>query len=199
MKYLHLIWAALFRRKLRTFLTLVSIITAFLLFGLLDAVRVGFDQAGKSANGAQRLQTGAKLSFIQPDMAACSVIVRVSWSELAEISSMALSTRSAWLTSFTRVTYQPTWPWFQGVVSSKYFQLKRNIWSHQPAALRSATWITPTILKLQLLLPARSGKMVEIMGTVSPTFQPKRRARPSPTMAPSLVSAKALQIGRAHV
>ena len=65
MKYLHLVWAALFRRKLRTLLTLVSIITAFLLFGLLDAVRVGFDQAGKSANGAQRLQTGAKLSFIQ--------------------------------------------------------------------------------------------------------------------------------------
>lgn len=65
MKYLHLIWAALFRRKLRTFLTLVSIVTAFLLFGLLDAVRVGFDQAGQSANGAQRLQTGAKLSFIQ--------------------------------------------------------------------------------------------------------------------------------------
>lgn len=65
MKYLHLVWAALFRRKLRTFLTLVSIVTAFLLFGLLDAVRVGFDQAGQSANGAQRLQTGAKLSFIQ--------------------------------------------------------------------------------------------------------------------------------------
>jgi len=65
MKYLHLIWAALFRRKLRTFLTLVSIITAFLLFGLLDAVRVGFDQAGQSANGATRLQTGSKLSFIQ--------------------------------------------------------------------------------------------------------------------------------------
>lgn len=65
MKYLHLIWAALFRRKGRTLLTLVSIVTAFLLFGLLDAVRVGFDQAGRSANGAQRLQTGAKLSFIQ--------------------------------------------------------------------------------------------------------------------------------------
>lgn len=65
MKYLHLVWAALFRRKLRTLLTLVSIITAFLLFGLLDAVRVGFDQAGRSANGASRLQTGARLSFIQ--------------------------------------------------------------------------------------------------------------------------------------
>ena len=65
MKYLHLIWAALFRRKLRTVLTLVSIITAFLLFGLLDAVRTSFDQASQSANGASRLQTGSRLSFIQ--------------------------------------------------------------------------------------------------------------------------------------
>ena len=65
MKYLHLVWAALFRRKTRTILTLVSIIAAFLLFGLLDAVRASFDQAGQSANGAQRLQVGSKLSFIQ--------------------------------------------------------------------------------------------------------------------------------------
>lgn len=65
MKYIHLVWAALIRRKLRTFFTLVSIVTSFLLFGLLDAVRVGFEQAGQSANGAQRLQTSGKLSFIQ--------------------------------------------------------------------------------------------------------------------------------------
>ncbi len=65
MKYLHLIWAALFRRKARTILTLVSIVAAFLLFGMLDAVRTSFNQAGQSANGAQRLQTGSKLSFIQ--------------------------------------------------------------------------------------------------------------------------------------
>jgi putative ABC transport system permease protein len=65
MKYLHLIWAALFRRKTRTFLTLVSIIAAFLLFGLLDAVRTSFMQAGQSADGAARLQTSSRLSFIQ--------------------------------------------------------------------------------------------------------------------------------------
>ncbi|SHN16077.1 ABC transporter permease [Rhizobacter sp. OV335] len=65
MKYLHLVWASLFRRKTRTVLTLVSIIAAFLLFGLLDAVRTSFSQAGQSANGAARLQTGSKLSFIQ--------------------------------------------------------------------------------------------------------------------------------------
>ena len=65
MKYMHLIWASLFRRKTRTILTLVSIVAAFLLFGLLDAVRTSFEQAGQSANGAQRLQTGSRLSFIQ--------------------------------------------------------------------------------------------------------------------------------------
>ncbi|WP_140909877.1 ABC transporter permease [Cognatiluteimonas lumbrici] len=65
MKYMHLIWAALFRRKTRTFLTLVSILAAFLLFGLLDGVRSSFAQAGQTANGAQRLQTQSRLSFIQ--------------------------------------------------------------------------------------------------------------------------------------
>jgi len=66
MKYLHLIWAALFRRKTRTALTLASVVAAFLLFGLLDAVRTSFAQAGQSADGAARLQTSSKLSFIQP-------------------------------------------------------------------------------------------------------------------------------------
>jgi putative ABC transport system permease protein len=64
MKYLHLIWAALFRRKTRTILTLVSIVAAFLLFGMLDGVRHSFADAGKSAVGAERLQTGSRLSFI---------------------------------------------------------------------------------------------------------------------------------------
>lgn len=65
MKYFHLIWAELMRRKTRTALTLLSIIAAFLLFGLLDGVRESFEQAGNSANGAKRLQTGSRLSFIQ--------------------------------------------------------------------------------------------------------------------------------------
>lgn len=66
MKYFHLIWAELMRRKTRTALTLLSIVAAFLLFGLLDGVRESFEQAGNSANGAKRLQTGSRLSFIQP-------------------------------------------------------------------------------------------------------------------------------------
>ena len=65
MKYLHLIWAALFRRKTRTFLTLASIAAAFLLFGLLDGIRTSFAQLGQNADGAQRLQTISRLSFIE--------------------------------------------------------------------------------------------------------------------------------------
>ena len=65
MKYLHLIWAELFRRKTRTVLTLLSILAAFLLFGLLNGVRESFEEAGRSAQGAERLQVGSRLSFIQ--------------------------------------------------------------------------------------------------------------------------------------
>ena len=64
MKYFHLIWAALFRRKSRTFLTLVSIVAAFLLFGLLDSVRVAFNSGGSVA-GADRLVVASRLSITQ--------------------------------------------------------------------------------------------------------------------------------------
>ena len=44
MKYFHLVWAALFRRKTRTILTLLSIVMAFLLFGRL--VGLSWSQLG---------------------------------------------------------------------------------------------------------------------------------------------------------
>ena len=66
MKYLHLIWAELFRRKTRTVLTILSVLAAFLLFGLLDAVRVAFTVPDESLDGAKRLVVSSKLSIIQP-------------------------------------------------------------------------------------------------------------------------------------
>src|SRR5487761_2291966 len=63
MKYFHLIWAALFRRKTRTLFTLISVLAAFLLFGLLDSVRVAFSDAGNSIAGVDRLLTISKISF----------------------------------------------------------------------------------------------------------------------------------------
>ena len=53
MKYLHLLWAALFRSKTRTLLTLLSVVAAFLLFGMLDSVRVAFN-SGANVAGANR-------------------------------------------------------------------------------------------------------------------------------------------------
>ena len=64
MKYLHLIWAALFRSKTRTLLTLLSVITAFLLFGMLDSVRVAFNSGGQ-VSGANRMITMSRLSITQ--------------------------------------------------------------------------------------------------------------------------------------
>ncbi|MGV8943509.1 ABC transporter permease [Thermomonas sp.] len=64
MKYLHLIWAALFRSKTRTLLTLLSVIAAFLLFGMLDSVRVAFNSGGQVA-GANRMVTMSRLSITQ--------------------------------------------------------------------------------------------------------------------------------------
>ena len=63
MKYLHLIWAALLRRKARTVFTILSVLTAFLLFGLLDTVRTAFNNVGGNVSGADRLVTVSKISF----------------------------------------------------------------------------------------------------------------------------------------
>ena len=64
MKYFSLVWSALFRSKTRTLLTLLSVTAAFLLFGLLDSVRVAFNSGGSVA-GANRMVTMSRLSITQ--------------------------------------------------------------------------------------------------------------------------------------
>jgi putative ABC transport system permease protein len=64
-RYLPLLWAGLFRKKTRTTLTLLSIVVAFALFGLLQAVEVAFE-SGADAADAKRLLTTARYSIIDP-------------------------------------------------------------------------------------------------------------------------------------
>jgi putative ABC transport system permease protein len=64
MKFLPLVWRNLMRRKIRTFLTIGSIFIAFLLFGVLMAVRVAFSM-GVDLAGADRLVTIHRVSLIQ--------------------------------------------------------------------------------------------------------------------------------------
>jgi putative ABC transport system permease protein len=56
--------ANLFHKKTRTWLTLLSVVMAFLLFGLLQAVNVLFN-AGAEFVGATRLMTQSRVSFTQ--------------------------------------------------------------------------------------------------------------------------------------
>src|SRR3954447_6769715 len=65
MKYLHLLWSNLGRKKLRTGLTLASIVVAFLLFGILQTMRAALT-GGADLAGADRLMTTHKVSLIQP-------------------------------------------------------------------------------------------------------------------------------------
>jgi len=64
-KFVPLLWAQLFRRKTRTVLTLLSVLVAFLLFGLLQAVQIAFE-SGADAADAKRLLTTARYSIIEP-------------------------------------------------------------------------------------------------------------------------------------
>lgn len=63
MKFFHLIWSNLKRRKLRTLLTLLSILVAFLLYGLLCTIKEAFT-AGVTMAGADRLIVRHKVSLI---------------------------------------------------------------------------------------------------------------------------------------
>lgn len=65
MKYLHLVRAALMRRKTRTVLTILSVLAAFLLFGLLNGVRAAFEAGGTLA-GVDRMVVASRFSIIHP-------------------------------------------------------------------------------------------------------------------------------------
>ena len=64
MKFLPLIWSNLRRRKLRTLLTVLSILVAFVLFGALSSIKQALT-GGVQMAGADRLVVRHKVSIIQ--------------------------------------------------------------------------------------------------------------------------------------
>ena len=65
MKFLPLVWRNLMRRKIRTVITVMTIVVAFVLFGALMAIRAAFSM-GVDVAGADRLMMIHKVSIIQP-------------------------------------------------------------------------------------------------------------------------------------
>jgi putative ABC transport system permease protein len=63
MKYFPLIWATLWRKKTRTIFTLLSVVVAFLLFGMLETVDYAFAHPSAGVTGADKLVTTNKYSI----------------------------------------------------------------------------------------------------------------------------------------
>ena len=64
MSKMGLMWSNLFRRKVRTILTLFSVLVAFLLFTLLQTVTAAFSSGGFNQAGIDRLMVSPKYSMI---------------------------------------------------------------------------------------------------------------------------------------
>lgn len=65
MKYLGLIWRNAWRKKIRTSLTILSVLVAFLLYSLLSAIGYAF-RSGQDVAAAERLIVIHKISLINP-------------------------------------------------------------------------------------------------------------------------------------
>jgi putative ABC transport system permease protein len=88
MRFLPLIWASLRRRKLRSFLTFLCILVAFILFGYLSAIGRAMGQ-GASVAGADRLMVRHRVSITQP--------LPVSYkARIERIPGVALAVHCSW-------------------------------------------------------------------------------------------------------
>jgi putative ABC transport system permease protein len=88
MKYFPLIWATLWRKKARTILTLLSIVIAFLLFGVLETIDYAFSHPSTGITGADKLVTTNRFSITLPLPISDSQQIR-SLPGVAEITPMS--------------------------------------------------------------------------------------------------------------
>ena len=88
MKYFHLVWRNLLRRKIRTTFTALSIFVAFLLFAVLMAIRMAFAM-GVEVAGVDRLMVFHKVSIIQP-------LPLSYWDRIRATPGVATVTHATW-------------------------------------------------------------------------------------------------------
>jgi putative ABC transport system permease protein len=88
MKFLPLLWSSLWRKKIRTIFTLLSIFVAFLLFGLLMTIRGAFS-FGVEIAGIDRLVLIHKVSLIMP--LPVSYLARLNTTE-----GVTMATHNTW-------------------------------------------------------------------------------------------------------
>jgi len=90
MKYLPLIWATLWRKKARTIFTLLSIVVAFLLFGVLETVAYAFAHPSTGLSGSDQLITTNKYS----------ITLSLPFADVQQVRSVPGVTDVTWITWF---------------------------------------------------------------------------------------------------
>ncbi len=136
MKYFPLLWATLWRRKPRTIYTGLSIVVAFLLFGLLQAFNAAIN-SGVEVSGADRLVTTGKYSLTQ-------VLPYSYYQQIKNVDGVAQATHASW---------------FGGV-----YQTERNFFAQFPSDVETYLEIYPEILispeQKKKMLETRTGALV---------------------------------------
>jgi putative ABC transport system permease protein len=97
MKYFPLIWATLWRKKTRTIFTLLSVIIAFLLFGMLETVDYAFSHPSSGVTGVDKLVTTNKYS----------ITLSLPFSDAQEIRSVPGVVEVSWMSWFGGYYQEP--------------------------------------------------------------------------------------------
>jgi putative ABC transport system permease protein len=127
MYYLQFLLSNLGRKKMRTLLTVLSIMIAFLLFGLLRSLAAAFDQ-GADIAGEDRLVTINKITLIQPLPAA--YLPRVN-----ALDGVDKATSANWFGGYyqDRKNQFPQFP----VVAEDYFEIYKDMFSLPDAQMQA--------------------------------------------------------------
>jgi putative ABC transport system permease protein len=136
MKYFPVIWAALWRRKVRTILTMLSIIVAFVLYALLQGAVQAFN-AGVQIAGSDRIVTTGKYSLTQMEPYGY-------WQQIRAVPGVSDGTFASW---------------FGGI-----YQKESNFFAQFPVDAESYLRMYPEILlpadQKQKFLDTRTGAIV---------------------------------------
>jgi putative ABC transport system permease protein len=97
MKFFPLIWATLWRKKTRTLFTLLSVIIAFLLFGMLETVDYAFSHPSSGVTGADKLVTTNKYS----------ITLSLPFSDVQQIRSVPGVAAVTWISWFGAYYQEP--------------------------------------------------------------------------------------------
>ena len=128
MKYLPLVWATLWRKKTRTIFTLLSVVLAFLLFGVLETVDRAFSHPGVGIAGADKLITTNKFS----------ITLQLPFADVQQIRAVPGVAEVTWITWFGGY-YQESknFVFVVPIDTATYFNLHKDEFNVDGAAMQA--------------------------------------------------------------